>query len=487
MPLITSGSNATIAVSANQILTVIAHGGEYTFENPVGTRVIDSGSSNVFGPFAAAGSVKLSALQGDLYYELAAGSGTTTIVPFTQIIRSVSATNCLPTNADLIPGGGSAAGRSVRVSRYPVIIGSGPVSKLFVNAAAATMLANIAHTVTIECCIEDGTTVIPVTWNGASSRTLAAGEVDVMSDAILSSAFASPLRQNKQFWIRSRLTVPNASTSRMLRHAVNNAYHITGTQCIDMDSTSTPVNLNASGVFTVGTGMFNAGLSYAPLILGQYVGGIDPPTWVVCGDSIIAGGSSGALSGDSRGGWFQRSQYDSNGQNPKSMIIIAEPGAKADQVLLPNISYAWKYCRFALETLGTNSGISAGNASYLLGLSKAIASSMRADINVAKVVRLKIMQLTSGTFTSDATQTPNTGYTAGGAVDNFNTINLPSAVYPTAGYVYDALIQTTATQSATDPWKWLSTTITTTDGIHPNVAGEGLMATEMRPILGAYT
>ena len=76
MPLITSGANATIAVAANQILTVIAHGGEYTFENPVGTRIVDSGSSNVFGPFPAAASVKLTSIQGDLYYELAAATVT---------------------------------------------------------------------------------------------------------------------------------------------------------------------------------------------------------------------------------------------------------------------------------------------------------------------------------------------------------------------------------------------------------------------------
>ena len=82
MPLITSGANATIAVAANQILTVIAHGGEYTFENPVGTRVVDSGSSNVFGPFAAAGTVKLSSVQGDLYYEVAAGQAVSSGVQF---------------------------------------------------------------------------------------------------------------------------------------------------------------------------------------------------------------------------------------------------------------------------------------------------------------------------------------------------------------------------------------------------------------------
>ena len=76
MPLITSGANATIAVSANQILTVIAHGGEYTFENPVGTRIVDSGSSNVFGPFPAAATVKLSSVQGDVYYELATAQAT---------------------------------------------------------------------------------------------------------------------------------------------------------------------------------------------------------------------------------------------------------------------------------------------------------------------------------------------------------------------------------------------------------------------------
>lgn len=71
MPIISSGNNATIAVVANQLLTVQVHGGEYTYENPVGTRLLDSGSSNVFGPFTSAGNVKLSSLQGDIFYELA--------------------------------------------------------------------------------------------------------------------------------------------------------------------------------------------------------------------------------------------------------------------------------------------------------------------------------------------------------------------------------------------------------------------------------
>ena len=98
MPLIISGANATISVTANQILTVIAHGGEYTFENPVGTRIVDSGSSNVFGPFPAAATVKLTSVQGDLYYELAGSQGNT--APSSIIVAAAA-----PSNADGRPDG----------------------------------------------------------------------------------------------------------------------------------------------------------------------------------------------------------------------------------------------------------------------------------------------------------------------------------------------------------------------------------------------
>jgi hypothetical protein len=78
MPTIASGSNATITVAAGQILTVQSDGATFDYENPVGTRVGEYSCDSVFGPFAAGGSVKITSVQGAVYYELGTAQSSNT-------------------------------------------------------------------------------------------------------------------------------------------------------------------------------------------------------------------------------------------------------------------------------------------------------------------------------------------------------------------------------------------------------------------------
>jgi lysophospholipase L1-like esterase len=78
MPTIASGSNATITVSAGQILTVQSDGATFDYENPVGTRVGEYSCDSVFGPFTAGGSVKITSVQGAVYYELGTAQASNT-------------------------------------------------------------------------------------------------------------------------------------------------------------------------------------------------------------------------------------------------------------------------------------------------------------------------------------------------------------------------------------------------------------------------
>lgn len=73
MPILTNGSNITLTVAAGQILTVQSDQATFDFENPVGTRVGEYGADTVFGPFTSGGSVKLSSVQGQVFYELGTG------------------------------------------------------------------------------------------------------------------------------------------------------------------------------------------------------------------------------------------------------------------------------------------------------------------------------------------------------------------------------------------------------------------------------
>lgn len=70
MPTIADGSNATISVGIDDILTVQCPNGWVRYESPVGTIVSEFGGSRSFGPFSAAGSVKVTSIQRPIYYEV---------------------------------------------------------------------------------------------------------------------------------------------------------------------------------------------------------------------------------------------------------------------------------------------------------------------------------------------------------------------------------------------------------------------------------
>lgn len=103
MPILSAGSSVTLSVAAGQVLTVQSDQATYDFENPVGTRVGEYAYDKVFGPFTVAGSVKLTSVQGPLFYELGTGDSPTAL----YVPSSVS-----------ITGGVIAGGRAKGLSSF---------------------------------------------------------------------------------------------------------------------------------------------------------------------------------------------------------------------------------------------------------------------------------------------------------------------------------------------------------------------------------
>lgn len=124
MPILASGSNVTLTVAAGQVLTVQSDQATFDFENPVGTRVGEFASDMTFGPFSAAGSVKITSVQGPVFYDLASpvAGGTTPYNP-----ASVA-----------ITGGVVGTGAAVTVSRDFVLADS--LNTLRVNSASPVSL-----------------------------------------------------------------------------------------------------------------------------------------------------------------------------------------------------------------------------------------------------------------------------------------------------------------------------------------------------------
>lgn len=84
MPSLAQGANTTLTLDSNDIVTIVAHGGEYKVEQPSGTLIYAGGDTRAFGPFAAGGSFKITANQLAVVYEQASlfqGAASVIVAP----------------------------------------------------------------------------------------------------------------------------------------------------------------------------------------------------------------------------------------------------------------------------------------------------------------------------------------------------------------------------------------------------------------------
>jgi hypothetical protein len=96
MPTLAQGSNVTLTLASSDIVTIVAHGGEYKIELPAGTVVAVAGDTRSFGPYVGGGSFKITANQAPLSYEQA-----TVLASPSSFLLSPSA----PVDADGRPDG----------------------------------------------------------------------------------------------------------------------------------------------------------------------------------------------------------------------------------------------------------------------------------------------------------------------------------------------------------------------------------------------
>lgn len=396
--------------------------------------------------------------------------------------RSASAANFGFTMSDNVTSAGDPTlGRNRVYFRFPLIFCTKQALRFRVVLANLGAFATYTNTLQLECAIEDGATNIPVTWGGATSYTAAISEVKE-SDSIPASAFPTP-PVNRQCWIRGVFTLPNVSGSRQPRQGTSVSSHIAGTQSYACNSAANPGSVYATGPFTVGVGMYALPRTLAPIVIGDFVD--DPAPYLAQGDSLFAGNANST--GDSMGGWVMKAMRDASLLNPRPIINFGEPGRKADDTIIANVRWAYPYCKNMVEGFGTNAGINAGNASYSLQTSLNLAIDAKAN-GISKVLRVALIPKTTGTFTSDAGQSPyDSGWVVGGVIDIWNRTDLPAKTAPSANYVWDALVPFVSVRSPSDYWKWINTggVAYTADGIHPLVNGEILMADEARPTIQA--
>lgn len=361
-------------------------------------------------------------------------------------------------------------------TRAKVVIGSGNRSSLrfsFQNwYGGSTGEFDIGNNVIIDKVSLEretgGAAYTPVTFTGSRSKTLAAGDRDTQSDAILPSAFgAAAFVQGDVYWMRIKGHVTTAghfyAGSRFGSETGMQAwtYDSGVTSVSDPDGTGVLVNVGAATIQT---------WAFTPIVLGNFSSG-DPATYFNLGASQ----TEGTVGGD---GSFFQSAFNTSSKGVQAALEMASGGAS--QINFVDTNTRWQaylqYARVGIDELGINAPTSYREL-------QDVWYAMRQN-GISKIVGVRIPPVTTST---DSWKTElNQTYTAAGTPGSSNWLVSrvkQECVY--AGYL-DYLWQATAVKGV-DVDKWVVDGVTnfyaTTDGGHMSLTGISLATPEAKTLV----
>lgn len=356
-------------------------------------------------------------------------------------------------------------------SRYRLQLGGSAMSSLKLDFANIFFPGtSIGNSVVIdECYLERVTTVaesVQVLFAGASGATLASGSVNNLSDAILPGSFTglSNFPANTEFWIRVRGHVASASqnipVSRARVEAVDSNSFAYDPATVTLTNFTGTGALTKSGVLF--TNMTTNGL--CPILVGVYATG-DPKTMFVAGDSIIEGVN----------GLNSTRTWVVNAARALGIPVVEFSLGGSSQLSISEIA-SWKpylaYCRVYCDDFGTN------NENALLHFFT-LWNAAKATYGHDKIVHVGLLPRSTSSD-SWATEANQTAASTGPALNAFSASAL----------LYKFLDSSTVPQSirgvANNKWKVDGNANTyTADGVHPSALADGLMKTEIQPVLDA--
>lgn len=364
-------------------------------------------------------------------------------------------------------------------SRYKHKVGSGALSEIrlaaYNNILWAVSVDSPGNTLTIvDTFIEiPGKGTQRVTWGGLNGATLANGAYDLVSDALLPSAFGlTEFALGLEFFVRTQVTIPNTGSAKLpivtaldMTDGVGRYFNSETVQCKDIGGTG--------NLFYTGPVGYPPG-SWTPIVLGKFVAG-DPNTWIGAGDSILSGvGDDGDGAGT---GFFSRALFLAS----LAGLNCSRPGGYAWAWQdAPALAALAKYANGVVEEYGTNhfdntANIPSSSVQYAVGLSRNIWDTCKSSASQApgskpfKVIRTKLLPRTNtptGTGVEDQV-VYGPKWDAGGNTDEFNaSIEVDPLV--DVFLSLDAISRASTTPGSANYYKWKQGSITATDGTHPN-------------------
>jgi hypothetical protein len=341
---------------------------------------------------------------------------------------------------------------------------------------------------------------IPITFGGQRGVTLAVGDSEVWCDVISNAGFA--MGANGTLYCRVAIDVGPAGS--MPRH-LNLATALTATfreGCIlGTSSDATAIRALVDDIGDVTTAAFPDGQSvnygYGPILaVGLPNGAVTPDMGIIVqGSSFTEGAGDSAYTGSATSGGFTLRGSQTVG-SPARKLPVANYGKGSGmwaEIGATNTrrERAWRHARIFILDGPTNDLSSSISPTAIMASWDLIRA--RADAHgLFKIVTLVTPRCT-GTYADDAGQTPVANFSAGANRDTVNAAliarwqagQIDMLIDPNLGRIglrdnatwqdIDAGTNTVRVQSATATDRWFANT--TTDGIHPNATGHGIMGT----------
>jgi lysophospholipase L1-like esterase len=319
----------------------------------------------------------------------------------------------------------------------------------------------------------------PVTFGGSRARILLSGEYDVHCDSIPASAFnLSTIPINTQITIKLRIDL--TSTSHQVPYTAFDTRISTNDMVLFFDDAATVSDVDTFGPFTQSGGSRNERINgYHPRILGVHTTAIK--AIIACGDSITIGTGDSALNTISGAGWFNRMINLYPSPKPAS-CNLAVHGSQSDLGLSDSrLSAIYVYATDGVIAHGANDIGASGTGTVSTLISN--QTTRIQQFRTAGITNVLAMHLTPRTQSTDdwsteANQTPNTGWGVGGKSLEYSGL--------LSGLDVDVELTMNSIRG-TDVVKWLvngTAQYAVVDEIHPSSVGHALMAQDAYDISG---
>jgi hypothetical protein len=443
-----------------------------------GPVAISGATSSTYTQVTADAGTTLTVRGTGLIYTSPVGAQVPALAP-TGVYRFASAFNRIPSKTQ----NGSAVYASRYGVRYTHIIGTGDRSALKVilqnwygNINGTSNPGNTATYSSMYLEHAGAGVSVPVLIGGASSYTMADGEADKLTDAVLPSAFGlSKFTVGDIVYIRVLVDIPISG-----KLVQNNYTDSSDTNCKTYDPGATAcTNISGTGALTF-SGTAPGGAACPPMqLIGTFVGG-DPSVWLANGDSIMEGfyDSTGATAKIGTGA-FSKALYNGGGANTLAGMNAGVFGSGTNlwTVGSAKMNTLLKYANRVYYEMGTNYFDGGANGTpavaTLITNTRNVWTQLRANaLSGSGLTPIKILGqvlLPRTLAAADGSLPFGPKYDIAGDMDTYNTSLV--ADVGVAGRLDAYCDLTPASRLGSDPattayHQWANGTVTQ-DGLHP--------------------